>query len=221
MATSCQINVIVLSPCELYRQAWKSLLASLVSVNCIQAAATVSEIALSRDNGYPLTILVDAPGSERRFALQLEPYYKNCFALFVVNNYALPTILPLLKLGVIGFTARDESVSKLVRTFRTTAKGQISLPLETTNRAVTELANGRRPHASLASDLTRRETEILQLLSDGLSNRDIAQTLFLSVRTVESHLRSLYGKLEVKSRTEAALWAVRHGYAPFNNEPTI
>jgi DNA-binding NarL/FixJ family response regulator len=79
---------------------------------------------------------------------------------------------------------------------------------------MTELANGFQLHLALPSGLTRREIEVLHLLSHGMSNRDIAQKLFVSVRTVEAHLRSLYGKLDVSSRTEAALWAVRHGYAP-------
>lgn len=52
------------------------------------------------------------------------------------------------------------------------------------------------------------------MLAQGLTNKDIAQTLVLSVRTVEAHLHNIYGKLEVASRTESVLWAVQHGYAP-------
>ena len=162
-----------------------------------------------------MTILVDAPGAEQRLAMQLEPLFKQCYGFFVVNNYDLQTILLLLRLGGTGFVARGDSVSNFVQAFLATAKGQIALPPDVANRAMTELANGRRNHPLLSGDLTRRETEVLQLLADGMSNRDIAQTLFLSVRTVEAHLRSLYGKLDVSSRTEAALWAVRNGYSSF------
>ena len=56
--------------------------------------------------------------------------------------------------------------------------------------------------------------EVVRLLGRGLTNKDIAQTLILSVRTVEAHLRSIYGKLGVRTRTEAALWTVRHGFGP-------
>ena len=52
----------------------------------------------------------------------------------------------------------------------------------------------------------------MNLLAEGLTNKDIAQSLILSVRTVEAHLRNIFGKLDVTSRTEAALWAVNHGY---------
>ena len=53
---------------------------------------------------------------------------------------------------------------------------------------------------------------VFSILAQGLTNKDIAQTLILSVRTVEAHLRSIFGKLGAHSRTEAALWAVKHGY---------
>ena len=74
------------------------------------------------------------------------------------------------------------------------------------------LARGERLEGDLVEPLSARETEVLGLLARGLTNKDIAQSLMLSVRTVEAHLRSIFGKLAVGSRTEAALWAVRHGY---------
>jgi two-component system, NarL family, response regulator LiaR len=62
------------------------------------------------------------------------------------------------------------------------------------------------------TSLSAREAEVLGLLARGLTNKGIAQTLFLSVRTIEAHLRSIFAKLGVRTRTEAALWAVGHGY---------
>ena len=62
--------------------------------------------------------------------------------------------------------------------------------------------------------LTARERETLALLAQGMTNKDIAQSLILSVRTVEAHLRNIFGKLGVRARTEAALWATKHGYGP-------
>lgn len=59
--------------------------------------------------------------------------------------------------------------------------------------------------------LSAREKDVLQLLCQGATNKRIAQSLFISVRTVEGHLASIYAKLGVNSRTEAALIAMRHG----------
>ena len=61
------------------------------------------------------------------------------------------------------------------------------------------------------SVLSKRETEVLRLVVDGQTNREIADALFISPRTVAQHLRSIYDKLDVDSRTAAATWAVRNG----------
>jgi DNA-binding NarL/FixJ family response regulator len=215
---SGEIDVTVLSPSELYRCAWRSLLESFPFVELVNTAAADSELTLPRRGEHPRLILVDAPGSENHLALQLGRYYDRYYLFFVVNDYDLGTILPLLKQGVTGFTSRSDTISSLAQVLQKTATGAFGLPPDVANRAVTALARNHRRYSSGQDDLTRRETEVLQLLADGMSNRDIAQVLFLSVRTVEAHLRNLYGKLEVNSRTEAALWAVRHGYEPLNQQ---
>jgi len=66
--------------------------------------------------------------------------------------------------------------------------------------------------AARADGLTERELEILQLVAHGKSNREIAQALFLSERTVENHLQNIYRKLNVHDRTQATLIAMRKGY---------
>ena len=81
-------------------------------------------------------------------------------------------------------------------------------------KALVAIARGEGVDDAQTEALSEREAEILRLLAQGLTNKDIAQTLILSVRTVEAHLRNIFAKLGVRSRTEAALWAVKHGYGP-------
>ena len=69
---------------------------------------------------------------------------------------------------------------------------------------------GRRIVASAGLFLTPREAEVLRLVSTGKANRDIAEELFLSVRTVERHVENLYRKLDVHTRAEAIAFALRH-----------
>lgn len=67
--------------------------------------------------------------------------------------------------------------------------------------------------AALPEPLTDREMEVLRLVATGASNKEIARHLSISVRTVQVHLGNIYGKLGVRSRTEAALYAIRRGWA--------
>lgn len=216
MANTVRIDTVVLSPSELYRRAWTTLLASQALAKSVETVAAVSEITLLQENSLPVMVLVDAPGVEQKIAAQLGRFHRRHYAFFVVNDYQLFTILPLLRRGVTGFIARDDSSSSFLHAFTATAKGHLGLPSNVASKAVAELTNGHQQRLAVPDNLTRREVEVLQLLADGRSNRDIAQSLFLSVRTVEAHLRSLYGKIEVSSRTEAALWAVRNGHTSFN-----
>jgi DNA-binding NarL/FixJ family response regulator len=119
-----------------------------------------------------------------------------------------------LQAGANGCVARDDPVGDLARAVIAAGRGEIVLPPAIAARALLVLARGGPTTDTLIEPLSDREVEVLRLLADGHTNKDIAQALLISVRTVEAHLRSIYGKLNVRSRTEAVLWAVRRGYGP-------
>ena len=101
----------------------------------------------------------------------------------------------------------------IVTALREVAAGEVSLPQRLALQLVTRMARQSPPRENaLPEPLSGREREVLTLLAQGLSNKEIAQRLYLSVRTVEGHLANVYGKLNVHSRTEAALYAVRQGW---------
>ena len=102
-------------------------------------------------------------------------------------------------------------MSALARAIIAAGRGEIVLPPSIATQALLALARGEPLESDLIEPLTDREVEVLRLLGQGLTNKDIAQTLILSVRTVDAHLRSIFAKLGVRSRTEAALWMVKHG----------
>lgn len=136
----------------------------------------------------------------------------NCGLLFLVQSYDLSEVLPLLQAGATGFVSRDETTGNLARAIIATGRGEIVLPAEIAFQSLVTLAREQSLTTLPVRELSERETEVLNLLAQGLTNKDIAQTLVLSVRTVEAHLSSIFAKLGVRSRTEAVLWAVRRGY---------
>src|SRR5581483_7427507 len=82
--------------------------------------------------------------------------------------------------------------------------------------AVIEAAGLPRRRTAWPNDLTDREVDVLRVLARGLSNREIADALVLSPRTVQHHLASVYGKIGVHSRAGAAVFAIEHGLVPAN-----
>jgi len=179
------------------------------------AVGDVSRVSTIFQPGRPTTLLIDLPSPLPPLVQQLKENVPDLGLLFLVESYALDQILSLLQAGATGCISRDEPVAELARSIIAVGRGEIWLPPTIAVRALAALARGETAgRDDLIEPLTGRETDVLRLLAQGLTNKDIAQTLILSVRTVEAHLRHIFGKLNVTSRTEAALWATRYGYGP-------
>ncbi len=209
VAHTPDIRLIVLVPAELQREAWRALLARQPYLDLAGTACnlTAAEALIVPDQ--PTSFLIDVPHFDPDLIRQLIQAAPSAGLLYLVESYELGMIVQLLGAGVTGVIARSEGVPTLVRSIIAVARGEIILPPNLARQALLALAAGEDPQKQPASELTIREGEVLSLLAEGLTNKDIAQTLFLSVRTVEAHLYSIYGKLSVSSRTEAALWAVK------------
>lgn len=124
-------------------------------------------------------------------------------------------VIPLLEAGAIGYLPKTVSLNELLDAIRASSRGESVLPPSVASVVVRHLSGvveGVREPA-----LTSREMEVLGLVAQGLSNHQIARQLGLSVRTVEAHLTHVYDKLNVSSRTEAALLAQRKGWISFDN----
>lgn len=127
-------------------------------------------------------------------------------------------VFTLIQAGASGYLLKNAAGTDLVNAIRTVASGKPWLQPEIAQRLMS-LAGGRPPSRprtgldALIEPLTSREIEVLKLLAGAASNREIAETLSISPRTVETHLANVYGKLAVRGRTEAMLWAIREGMA--------
>ena len=131
--------------------------------------------------------------------------------LIVADELVETAVHSWLEQGVNGCVERDVTLPELLDAIRQIAAGEISLPPKLTIQLIASMA---KPATAVPGEgleiLSKREQEVLTLLAEGFSNKQIAQHLYLSVRTVGNHLNSVYGKLNVHSRTEAALIAVQN-----------
>lgn len=117
-------------------------------------------------------------------------------------------ILEAIDAGAIGYLLKDAAPDELFRGIRAAASGESPLA----PRAAEALLRARQASDS-ADELTEREREVLALVGAGLPNKLIARRLEISEKTVKSHLTSVYRRIGVDSRTEAALWAQQRGLA--------
>jgi two-component system, NarL family, response regulator LiaR len=123
-------------------------------------------------------------------------------------------IFALLEAGAAGYLLKNVGADELVRAIRAVAAGEAVLHPAIARRVVSRLATAehKAAQASVFDHLSEREMEVLRLAAKGQKNQDIANTLFLSVRTVQTHLGNIFGKMGVSSRTEAVLEALRRGW---------
>lgn len=205
-------HLVIYSPHALQGEAWRALLSSQPGILISGSLADLTQITTLSHSEGDNTILIDLPVPQPVIARQLRALAPQYGFLFLVQSYEFSTILPLLQAGATGFISRDASVGDLARAIIAAGRGELVLPPEVAIQSLVALAKGLPASQGRSEPLSERESEVLILLARGHTNKDIAQELILSVRTVEAHLRNIFAKLDVGSRTEAALWAVRHGY---------
>jgi DNA-binding NarL/FixJ family response regulator len=134
-----------------------------------------------------------------------------CKVLVLTAHQEERHIIQLIQAGAIGYLPKTVALEELLEAIRVAARGESVLPPEIATVVVRRLA-GKRQLEEIPQPLTDRELEVLQLATQGLTNFQIAQRLFVSERTVEAHLTHVYNKMGVKSRTEAVVQAMRRGW---------
>jgi NarL family two-component system response regulator LiaR len=115
-----------------------------------------------------------------------------------------------IRAGAIGYLLKTTDADELREAIRAAAAGQVRLAPEAAARLMREVRSPESPDA-LTEPLTERETEVLKLIARGKANKQIARELFVAMSTVKTHVNNLYRKLNVSSRTQAALYAARIG----------
>ncbi len=122
-----------------------------------------------------------------------------------------------LRAGALGYLLTDTDRETLLNTIRAAARGETLLKAEIMARVLAHAQTPSTPsstRASAAPELTERERQVLQLLVSGAQNKEIAARLNITERTVKAHLASIFNRLGVNSRTQAAALAVRMGLVP-------
>jgi NarL family two-component system response regulator LiaR len=123
-------------------------------------------------------------------------------------------VFPAIRAGAQGYLLKDIAPDELVRAVRAVYLGQVQLHPDVAKKLMSAVADKEeaapsQPPAPFA-ELTEREVEVLRLIAEGLNNREIADRLIISAKTVKTHVSSILSKLDLQDRTQAAIYALRH-----------
>jgi NarL family two-component system response regulator LiaR len=117
-------------------------------------------------------------------------------------------VYPAMEAGASGYLLKTSSASDIADAIRRTHSGEAIIEEEVSKKIQENEDNGYR--MNLHEDLTRRELEVLRLIADGLSNQEIAEELYITLKTVKTHVSNILSKLEVSDRTQATIYAFKH-----------
>jgi two-component system nitrate/nitrite response regulator NarL len=211
------LRVLLVDDHILFRTGVKAVLASRSDMEVVgEAGDGLEALALARET-MPDVILMDIkmPGmggleATRRIKQEL-PYVK-VFMLTVSDSDE--HLFEAIKSGAQGYLTKDLKAWQLFDALEGVARGEAAFSGIIAAKILSEFRKpGRGAEGELAATepLTDREREVLQLLAEGKSNQEIAEGLVISESTVKNHLRNILGKLHLRNRIQAAVYAVRQG----------
>jgi DNA-binding NarL/FixJ family response regulator len=119
-------------------------------------------------------------------------------------------VIPALEAGASGFQLKDIQPDELVTSIKKIIGGENQLHPKATSHLLANLSNKNKQEKNLLAELTKRELDVLKEISNGKSNKEIAASLFITEKTVKTHVSNLLSKLELADRTQAALYAVKN-----------
>ncbi|MFB6825545.1 response regulator [Streptomyces virginiae] len=208
------IRVLLVDDHQVVRRGLRTFLEVQEDIEVVGEASDGEEgIARAEELG-PDVILMDIkmPGTDGIEALRRLRELANPARVLIVTSFTEQrTVVPALRAGAAGYVYKDIDPDALAGAIRSVHAGHVLLQPEVALALLSQEDQGAptgRP-----GSLTDREREVLGLIADGRSNREIARALVLSEKTVKTHVSNILMKLDLSDRTQAALWAVRHGIA--------
>jgi NarL family two-component system response regulator LiaR len=217
---ACPVRVLIVDDHAIVRKGICALLATEQAIQVVGEASNGRE-AIDRAKALmPDVILMDIVMPEMdgleaiRHIIEYDPETR----ILVLTSFAsVDMVLPAIKAGALGYLLKDSGPEELVHAINQVYCGNSSLHPTIARKLLEEISKPSHDRSRVDS-LTERETSVLKLVAQGHSNREIANLLTVSEATVRTHVSHILAKLELSSRTQAALYALRKGLASLDDD---
>jgi two-component system, NarL family, response regulator LiaR len=218
------IRVLLTDDHAIVRKGVRALLATERDIQVVGEAGNGGEAVAQAEALCPDVILMDLmmpqlDGIEA--TRQITARFPNVRVIVLTSFAADEKVFPAIKAGALGYLLKDSGPEELVSAIRQVYRGEPSLEPSIARKVLFELAGPPKQQPLTTDPLTERELEVLRLVSQGCSNKEIALKLSVSELTVRTHVSNILGKLHLASRTQAALYALQTGISSLEDLPAI
>ncbi|WUM96274.1 response regulator transcription factor [Streptomyces sp. NBC_00322] len=206
------MHVLLVDDHQVVRRGLRTFLEVQDDIEVVGEAADGAEGVARAEELKPDVVLMDVkmPGMDGIDALRKMRELANPAKVLIVTSFTEQrTVVPALRAGASGYVYKDVDPEALAGAIRSVHAGHVLLQPEVAGALLSQ--DDQSSGTGRGTTLTEREREVLGLIADGRSNREIARALVLSEKTVKTHVSNILMKLDLADRTQAALWAVRHG----------
>jgi NarL family two-component system response regulator LiaR len=219
---SKKIRILIADDHAIVRKGIRALLSTEPDIEVIGEAGNGAEAVALAQKTPPDVILMDLvmPKMDGIEATQQISTHQPGARILVLTSFAADDkVFPAIKAGALGYLLKDSGPDALVQAIHQVYRGEPSLEPSIARKVLTELSTPQKKPLT-ADPLTERELDILKLVAQGRSNKEIAEHLVIAEMTVRTHVSNILGKLHLASRTQAALYALREGIASLEDVPT-
>jgi NarL family two-component system response regulator LiaR len=207
------IRVLIADDHAVVREGLRGLINSEPALAVVGEAADGIEVVLQARALRPDVILMDLvmPRQDGLQAISDIRQENPQARILVLTSFADDDmVFPAIKRGALGYLLKDSSPQELLQAIRAVAAGESSLHPAIARKVLREISEPPQLPRT-AEPLSQREVQVLQLVTQGLCNEEIAASLHISERTVRTHVSSILSKLHLANRTQAALYALKEG----------
>jgi DNA-binding NarL/FixJ family response regulator len=209
-----QISILLVDDHEVVRLGLKSLIDRHNDFSVVAEAATEEEAVEKALEYRPDIVLMDIRLSGGNGIVACEKIMDALpkTKIIMLTSYAEDEMLfAAIRAGAVGYILKQVGGNDVVRALESAMRGEAMLDPSLTQRVFSEVRRSiQKEEASFFNDLTEKEMQVLGQISAGKTNREIAETLFLSEGTVRNYVSSILSKLAVANRAEAAAYAIEH-----------
>ncbi len=215
-------SILIADDHEVVRNGIRSYLETIADVQVVGEAASGEEALNLVAELIPDIVLLDLimPGMDGIETTRRVKHVSPRTQVVVLTSYHDDVhIFPALKAGAISYILKDMKMEKLVDVIRRAAQGEVTLHPLVASRVLQNIRGENGEEQPLFTELTERETDVLKLIANGLTNSQIAQKLVISENTVKGHVSNILSKLHLADRTQVAVYAWQQGIVN-RNSPT-